>query len=230
MKRYCNILLLIPILLFGLINLSQGEEIFTASVDVNKLISSFKFKLESERHSIVIFGVQWKDKSQKNTYPLTALARGFKVDKGTYNKIYYEGKEDHDQLFGKEVLYKFGEGDISSLYIFIANTIPSDSSALKKELKPGYQVTILSNASNDFTVSGFIFGSQLLTFKRKDKDAPVSFSYPIQKGSIYYIGIWPLEDLTHGESQLKIPSRSDRSLANIKNLFPKIEGFKFIDR
>lgn len=44
---------------------------------------------------------------------------------------------------------------------------------------------------------------------------------------LYYIGIWPLEDLTKNESQLKIPSKTEKSLGYIKSLFPKIEGFEF---
>lgn len=225
MKRY--ILILVPIFLFVLINSLQGEDIFTGSVDVRKLLSNLKFKLDPGRHSIVIFGVQWKVKSQKETHPLTALVRGIKVDKGSFNEIYYEGKENEYSLFGAEGLYKLGEDDTSRLYMFFANTVALNLSIYNK----GKDFTILSDASRDFIVSGFILGQTQLTFKRKEgkKDVPLVFSYPIKNGLIYYVGIFPVEDITLRESPLKLPLKSDKSLGNIKLLLPKIEGFKFID-
>jgi hypothetical protein len=226
MKKY--MLILVPILLFVLINSSQGEESFTLSVDVRELLSNLKFKIDPGRHSIVIFGIQWKVESQKEDYPLTALIRGIRVDKHSLYSIYYEGKEDDYSLFGEEGLWKLAEGDSSALYMFVANTVALNSSIYDK----GKDFTILSGASSEVIVSGFVLGQTQLTIKRKEgnKYFPLIFSYPIRKGSIYYIGIFPLEDITLSESPLKLPVKSDKSLANIKNIFPKVDGFKFIDQ
>lgn len=193
MKRYILFILFLATLLFSA-NSSQGEDIFTASVDLKKLIADSILALDPTRHSIILFEVKWKDKFQKELYPITAVQRSMAVAKGTNAWMYYVNSNKYG-YFGKESFYKIAESDTSVLYMFCANTLPDNFSFEEQG--------ILSEAPFGFGLIGFLFDKNMLTFKRED--ITLTLAYPIQKGSIHYIGTFHLEDMTQKELVFKMP-------------------------
>lgn len=50
-----------------------GAEVFTTSADIKKVVRELEFKLDPQKHSVIIFGFLWKAKEVGKKNPLEAL-------------------------------------------------------------------------------------------------------------------------------------------------------------
>ena len=202
---------------YGLSKENKSRD-FIESTNIKELISGLKFQVDPVKYSIIIFGIQTKQKGEK--FQLKALARSFAITKGLFGVYYYVGKED---MIFEEGLYKYAHSGDLTLYVFFANT----SQQIKK-LFPSEEWEFLPEAFSEIRFGGFMFEDMRIDFivKKGDTRERATFGYPIKPGFIYFIGNFFI-DISRGESPMKLPEKPKEAPQYIREYFPPIKGFRF---